>query len=166
MGTLIRSSACRPICFIPPASRCAFWCSKNARSRTMCSSSTPASTSRKTNARTACGTKTLKKFLRPTNSVRKSSVIQNESRWSGFKRKVCNLNISRYISTAIAESEMDLAATHGILEIIENAIQKATIKHNEFLEELGLPPLPSPHSNSFTAIDPSAKRERKFSPGT
>ena len=64
------------------------------------------------------------------------------SRWSGSKKEGYNLNISRYISTAIAESEIDLAATHGVLEIIENTIQKATIKHNEFLEELGLPPLP------------------------
>lgn len=59
-----------------------------------------------------------------------------------------NLNISRYISTAIAESEIDLAATHSALEKIENTIQKATTKHNKFLEELGLPPLPSPDSNS------------------
>lgn len=59
-----------------------------------------------------------------------------------------NLNISRYISTAIAEPEIDLAATHGVLESIENTIQMATMKHNKFLEELGLPPLPSPDSNS------------------
>ncbi len=65
-----------------------------------------------------------------------------------IKEEGYNLNISRYISAAIAESEIDLAATHGVLEIIENTIQKATIKHNEFLEELGLPPLPSPDSNS------------------
>jgi type I restriction enzyme M protein len=65
-----------------------------------------------------------------------------------IKEEGYNLNISRYISTAIAESEIDLAATHGVLEIIENTIQKATIKHNEFLEELGLSPLPSPDSNS------------------
>ena len=65
-----------------------------------------------------------------------------------IKEEGYNLNISRYISTAKAESEIDLAATHGILGIIENTIQKATIKHNEFLEELGLPPLPSPDSNS------------------
>ena len=65
-----------------------------------------------------------------------------------IKEEGYNLNISRYISTAIAESEIDLAATHGVLEIIENTIQKATIKHNEFLEEIGLPPLPSPDSNS------------------
>ena len=53
-----------------------------------------------------------------------------------------NLNISRYISTAQDEVEIDLAATHGELVEIENAIQKATTKHNEFLKELGLPPLP------------------------
>jgi type I restriction enzyme M protein len=61
-----------------------------------------------------------------------------------------NLNISRYISTATAESEIDLAMTHGELKIIENAIQKATMKHNEFLEELGLPPLPPHDSNSLS----------------
>jgi type I restriction enzyme M protein len=59
-----------------------------------------------------------------------------------------NLNISRYISTAQQEAEIDLAATHGELLEIENAIQKATTKHNEFLKELGLTPLPSPDPNS------------------
>ncbi len=54
-----------------------------------------------------------------------------------------NLNISRYISTAIAETEIDLAKTHEELEEIEKAIQNATIKHNQFLKELGLAQLPS-----------------------
>ncbi len=54
-----------------------------------------------------------------------------------------NLNISRYISTAEAEAEIDLAATHRELVRIEESIQKATARHNEFLKELGLPPLPS-----------------------
>jgi len=53
-----------------------------------------------------------------------------------------NLNISRYISTAIAETEIDLDATHTELVKIEKAIQKATTKHNEFLKELGLSQLP------------------------
>jgi len=53
-----------------------------------------------------------------------------------------NLNISRYISTSIADAEIDLAATHGKLVEIEDAIKKAKEKHNEFLKELGLPPLP------------------------
>jgi type I restriction enzyme M protein len=59
-----------------------------------------------------------------------------------------NLNISRYISTAVQEAEIDLTATHDQLVEIENAIQKATMKHNEFLKELGLPALPSPDSHS------------------
>ena len=53
-----------------------------------------------------------------------------------------NLNISRYISTAVAEKEIDLTATHGSLMEIEKAIRSATRKHNEFLKELGLPLLP------------------------
>jgi type I restriction enzyme M protein len=54
-----------------------------------------------------------------------------------------NLNISRYVSTAQDEAEIDLAATHAELVEIENAIQKATARHNEFLKELGLSLLPS-----------------------
>jgi type I restriction enzyme M protein len=53
-----------------------------------------------------------------------------------------NLNISRYISTAVAEEEIDLAATHDELVEIEDSIRTATEKHNGFLKELGLPPLP------------------------
>ena len=53
-----------------------------------------------------------------------------------------NLNISRYISTAAGEEEIDLAATHNALTEIERTIQTATATHNEFLKELGLPPLP------------------------
>lgn len=53
-----------------------------------------------------------------------------------------NLNISRYISTAESEPEVDLAATHATLRDIEERIRAATEKHNEFLKELGLAPLP------------------------
>ena len=53
-----------------------------------------------------------------------------------------NLNISRYVSTAQAEPEIDLAATHAELVEAEKDIRKATATHNEFLKELGLPPLP------------------------
>ena len=53
-----------------------------------------------------------------------------------------NLNISRYISTATAEAEIDLAATHSELVEIEKNVKHATRKHNEFLEQLGLAPLP------------------------
>jgi type I restriction enzyme M protein len=54
-----------------------------------------------------------------------------------------NLNISRYISTAVAEKEIDLAKTHERLVEIEKSVMAAARKHNAFLEELGLPPLPT-----------------------
>ena len=53
-----------------------------------------------------------------------------------------NLNISRYVSTAVAEQEVDLAATHRRLVEIEAEIAQAKDKHNGFLKELGLPLLP------------------------
>lgn len=59
-----------------------------------------------------------------------------------------NLNISRYVSTATDEEEIDLAAVHGKLVEIEAAIGKATADHNAFLRELGLSPLPSAGADS------------------
>jgi type I restriction enzyme M protein len=53
-----------------------------------------------------------------------------------------NLNISRYISTAVGEAEIDLSKTHKDLVAIENEIAAAKKKHNSFLMELGLKPLP------------------------
>lgn len=53
-----------------------------------------------------------------------------------------NLNISRYISTAVPEPEIDLAETHRQLVEIDQSVRQATAKHNEFLKELGLPKLP------------------------
>jgi len=54
-----------------------------------------------------------------------------------------NLNISRYVSTARDEVEIDLAATHAELVEIDKELQEAAAKHNAFLIELGLSPLPS-----------------------
>ena len=53
-----------------------------------------------------------------------------------------NLNISRYISTAVGEAEISLEATHGELVEIEKTIALAKKKHNDFLKELGLRLLP------------------------
>ena len=53
-----------------------------------------------------------------------------------------NLNISRYISTAVGEDEIKLEAIHDELVEIENAINTAKAKHNQFLKELDLAPLP------------------------
>ncbi|MFZ4599481.1 MAG: N-6 DNA methylase, partial [Terrimicrobiaceae bacterium] len=53
-----------------------------------------------------------------------------------------NLNISRYISTAVGEEEISLEATNKMLVAIEGEIEKELKKHNAFLKELGLPELP------------------------
>lgn len=53
-----------------------------------------------------------------------------------------NLNISRYVSTAQQESEIDLSQVHQDLVSIENDILAAAARHNGFLKELGLPSLP------------------------
>jgi type I restriction enzyme M protein len=53
-----------------------------------------------------------------------------------------NLNISRYISTAVGEAEIDLAKVHTELLKAEDGIAEAKKKHNAFLKELGLNQLP------------------------
>ena len=54
-----------------------------------------------------------------------------------------NLNISRYISTAVARRSRSTwrRRTSELVEI-EKQIREATVKHNAFLKELGLSPLP------------------------
>lgn len=52
-----------------------------------------------------------------------------------------NLNISRYISTAMTEETIDLDAVYDELKTIESNIITARDRHNEFLKELGLQPL-------------------------
>lgn len=49
-----------------------------------------------------------------------------------------NLNISRYVSTAEDEVQINLKEVHAELEKIERTINISTNKHNEFLKELGL----------------------------
>ncbi|WP_407213836.1 N-6 DNA methylase [Enterobacter hormaechei] len=53
-----------------------------------------------------------------------------------------NLNISRYVSTVQAEEEIDLAAVHTDLLVVEKQIGAAKERYNQYLAELGLPLLP------------------------
>lgn len=52
-----------------------------------------------------------------------------------------NLNISRYVSTAEVEEKIDLNAINEKLKSINESIKTNTDKHNDFLKELGLPPI-------------------------
>ncbi|MEM5947918.1 type I restriction-modification system subunit M [Spirochaetia bacterium 38H-sp] len=53
-----------------------------------------------------------------------------------------NLNITRYVSTAKPEPEVDLTQVHNELTELAQKIDAARARHNEFLKELGLPDLP------------------------
>lgn len=61
---------------------------------------------------------------------------------SEIKKNDYNLNISRYVSTALSEEKVDLLEVNKELVNLEEQIIQATTRHNEFLEELGLPLLP------------------------
>jgi type I restriction enzyme M protein len=52
-----------------------------------------------------------------------------------------NLNISRYVSTSIDEIQIDLKEVNKKLAALNESIKTNTDKHNEFLRELGLPPI-------------------------
>lgn len=53
-----------------------------------------------------------------------------------------NLNISRYVSTAVAEEEIDLPAVNAKLVDLEKSVKAAKDAHNDYLRQLGLPELP------------------------
>ena len=53
-----------------------------------------------------------------------------------------NLNISRYVSTALADEDIDLNVVHADLVTIEKDIEDAKARHNVFLGELGVNLLP------------------------
>lgn len=52
-----------------------------------------------------------------------------------------NLNISRYVSTSVDEIKIDLKEVNIRLTEINNSIKTNTDIHNDFLKELGLPPI-------------------------
>ena len=52
-----------------------------------------------------------------------------------------NLNISRYVSITQEEETINLNEVHEQLMGIERKAKDARDKHNEFLKELGLPPI-------------------------
>ncbi len=53
-----------------------------------------------------------------------------------------NLNISRYISTSLADEVIDLDQVHATLTDLAAQVNSAKAAHNAFLRELGLPELP------------------------
>ena len=52
-----------------------------------------------------------------------------------------NLNITRYVSTVQDEEPIDLQKVNDELKEIAKKSKEALTRHNEFLKELGLPPI-------------------------
>ena len=89
--------------------------------------------------------------LRPEDIDKILETYQKRSEEARYSRRVSmeeiegndyNLNISRYISTAESESDIDLKAVYEELVSLQEKIDTTTKQHNEFLRELGLPLLP------------------------
>jgi type I restriction enzyme M protein len=89
-------------------------------------------------------------FLRPEDIDRIVDTYQYRTEAERYARRVSmqeiekndyNLNISRYVSTAEPEPEIDLAEVHKTLMGIERRIAEAAQDHNGYLKELGLPPV-------------------------
>lgn len=89
--------------------------------------------------------------LLPEHIEKIVSTYQNRKEEERYSRRVglaeieknhFNLNISRYISTAIADKEVDLEKVNLELIQLEEKLQEAKKKHNQFLKELGMADLP------------------------
>jgi len=72
---------------------------------------------------------------------------RNEERYSRrvsmaeIEKNDYNLNISRYVTTSVEEEAIDLREVNKKLAEIEKEITRARETHNQFLKELGLPPI-------------------------
>ncbi len=84
----------------------------------------------------------IAKIINPYQFRAEEACYSRRVEMAEIEKNHVNLNISRDIRTAVGESEIDLAATHAELVEIEKAIAAAKQKHNVFLNELGLSPLP------------------------
>ena len=89
-------------------------------------------------------------LLLPKNIDKIVNAYQNRKKEDRYSRVVSmdeiekndfNLNISRYVSTAVEEEAIDLQKVNKELIEIEKDIAKARKTHNNFLRELGLPPV-------------------------
>lgn len=72
-----------------------------------------------------------KEEIRYSRRVSMDEIVKNEF----------NLNISRYVSTSLDEEIIDLYEVNEKIVVLDKEIAKARETHNQFLKELGLPPI-------------------------
>jgi type I restriction enzyme M protein len=79
--------------------------------------------------------KIIETYKHRTEEDRYSRVVQMDE----IERKGFNLNISRYVSTAVEDTEINLNEVNTKLLALEEKIFDTSVRHNKFLAELGLP---------------------------
>lgn len=86
--------------------------------------------------------KHIAKIIKPYQFRDEEARYSRKVEMAEIEKNDFNLNISRYISTAVDSAGIDLDVTQGELVEIEKAIADAKAKYNGFLKELGLKLLP------------------------
>ncbi len=83
----------------------------------------------------------VKKIIDTYKDRSQISRYSREVSLNEIKENDYNLNITRYVNLSKEEERIDLLKVHNELVEIEKQIIEARDEHNEFLRELGLPPI-------------------------
>ncbi|MDA6071069.1 hypothetical protein NJT12_15750 [Flavobacterium sp. AC] len=87
---------------------------------------------------------TASKILRERNTFQREDGTPLQYRLVNIKdlcKNEYNLNISHYVSTAVANEKIDLLKVNKKLDDLSKELKIATANHNKFLKELGLLPI-------------------------
>lgn len=76
-----------------------------------------------------------------TSKINLLKTLLPESSNERNRKEEFDLNISRYVSTTLNEEIIDLNEVNRKLVDLDKDITKARETHNQFLAELGLPPI-------------------------
>ena len=141
-ATSTPSSACPRTSSTPPASRSAILVLKNAeaRRRALHQCRRALRQSKRQNQLSAEHiAKIIATYQHRTEEARYSRRVE----MAEIEKNDCNLNISRYISTAVGGGDQPKAIHDDLVEI-ENAINTAKAKTQSISQRVGLGPLPQP----------------------
>ena len=107
-----------------------------------CSSSTRRSTLRRNKRQNQLTDEHIDKIIETYRFRKEEDRYSKRVSMERIAEEGYNLNISRYISTAMSEEEIELSVIQSELVQLQKQVREATSKHNAFLEELGLALLP------------------------
>ena len=129
-----------PICFMVPAFRPAFWCSRKiVRSGMCCLSMLPGrAILRRARTRIFFATPTLPGLSPPTRSGRTVDKYSYLASLDEIRENDFNLNIPRYVDTFEEEELVDIDEVQRNIANIEAELAQVQAQMKQYLEELGL----------------------------